>query len=127
MTDPISDAINASISGADPQDVVDAVKSALRDYSGTLSPVDALRLARSVRDNADDRYKELAAQIIASVNGEPGKYPGFTLVDISGRASVNTTVLHDKYPDIYTEVVTWGAPYKSVRLPGKTFGGDSEC
>lgn len=125
MVNPLAAAMTAAVKDASAQEVVDALKEVVRQYGAAMTPVDALRFSRSVRDDVIERYKELSAAIIASVNGEPGSYPGFTVVDISGRASVDTTALHDKYPDAYEDVVTWSAPYKSVRLSGKEYLSDS--
>ncbi|TXH11180.1 MAG: hypothetical protein E6R04_03200 [Spirochaetes bacterium] len=125
MTSPISAALAAVVKDAPAREVAEAIKDIVRQYGAAMTPVDALRFSREIRDGAVERYKELSAAIIASVNGEPGSYPGFMVVDISGRASVNTTALHDKYPDAYEDVVTWSAPYKSVRLSGSDYLTDS--
>lgn len=104
----------------DPEQVVSVLAESLREYSSSLTPIQALKFARMVRDASKSRSDEISGALIASVNGEAGKYPGFTVVDVAGRASVDTVSLADQFPEAYEATVSWGTPYKTVRITGIT-------
>jgi hypothetical protein len=99
-----------------PEQAVAVMSESLREYSASMTPLQALKFARMVRDSAKQRSDEISGALVASVNGEAGKYPGFTVVDVAGRASVDTVSLADQFPEAYAATVSWGAPYKTVRL-----------
>lgn len=124
MTEPLTQeeaktAILKAVKGMVPADAAAALAEAVTVQSSLMKPSEALKFARAVGGKVEKRTKDISAAIIASVNGIAGAYAGFVVVDVDGRASVDTTTLKEKYPSVYDEVVSWGASYKLVRsTPG---------
>lgn len=108
--------IGKTLKDQEPTVAIAALAESVRKFSTTLSPSDALRFCRAMNSAIKKRSDEVSAAILASVNGVPGKYPGFTIIDQAGRASVDTALMAEKYPDAFAECVTWGSPYKTVAL-----------
>lgn len=120
MTSPKSveaakEAVHAALKGLDLSDAASVLSEAVTFHSTLMKPAEALKFTRAVGGKVEKRTKDISAAIIASVNGIAGAYKGFTVVDVDGRASVDTTTLKEKYPSVYDEVVSWGASYKLVR------------
>lgn len=98
-------------------EAIKAIVDAIRDLASSQdSPINSFIVFQGLRDELQSLYTDTSAEIIASVNGEKGKYDGFTIVDNEGRASVDLKQLHDQYPDIYSDLVKWGAPFKTIRV-----------
>lgn len=112
------DKIATALRGLDDEQVAEVMAGVLRKHSESLTPIQSLKFARMVRDAAKQRTDEISGALIASVDGEAGKYQGFTVVDVAGRSSIDTAVLLDQFPEAYEAAVSWGAPFKTVRLTG---------
>lgn len=108
--------IGKALNSHEPTVVIAALTEAVRNFSATLPPAESLRFCRAMNASIKTRSDELSAAILASVNGVPGKYPGFTIISQSGRASVDTEKMSEKYPDAFADCVTWGSPYTTVAL-----------
>ena len=108
--------IGKQLASLDSTDAIAALAETVRKFSVKLSPSDGLRFVRALSSALKKRGDEISSAILASVNGVPGKYPGFTIVDQAGRASVDTALMAEKYPAAFRECVTWGAPFKTVAL-----------
>lgn len=98
------------------EESVNKVTALISDMTRTMKPYEALRFARALKSRVEKQSDSFSAAIIASVNGVAGDYGNFTVTDVSGRASVNTQLLHDQFPEAYDASVTWGLPYKTVRF-----------
>lgn len=113
----VSAAIGRALSDQEPAVAVAALAEAVRKFSATLSPAESLRFCRAMNAAIKSRADEVSAAILASVNNVPGKYPGFTIISQSGRASVDTVRLAEEYPEAFEKCVTWGTPFMTVALP----------
>lgn len=115
----LGDNISALLDGANVHDAIEALADAARTLASHQDkPINGFIVYQALRDELQSQYTDTSAEIIAAVNGEAGKYDGYTVTDQSGRASVDFKKLSE-YPDIYNEVVKWGAPFKTVRVSGK--------
>lgn len=122
----MTDTIAKALEGLSAEDAAQALTDALQAVSAKLEPVKGLQLSRAVKDAAEKRSGEISAALVASVNGVPGKYRDFTVVDVAGRASVDTRALADQFPDAYNAVVSWGKPYTTVRINKAAPSGDDD-
>lgn len=105
------------LNDADFADVVRSLGEAIKLAGARQSaPLSTFLLFKSVRDKAQALYEETSAAMIASVNGESGSHGSFTVVDNSGRASANLKLLKENHPEVYEEIVSWGSPFKSIRI-----------
>lgn len=96
--------------------VIGILETALKEHTKTKTSVETLRFYRDMSKSMEEGKSTVSAAIISSVGMIAGAYNGFTVVDCSGRVSVDTPTLHEKFPDAYDAVVKWGKPYQTVRL-----------
>lgn len=95
---------------------VSILEAAIKEHTKAKAPVESLRFYRMMNSAMDRENKNVSSAIIASVGMVAGAYNGFTVVDCSGRASIDTEILHKQFQQAYDACVKWGKPYQTVRI-----------
>ncbi|CPW92175.1 hypothetical protein [Mycobacteroides abscessus] len=72
------------------------------------------QILSSVKSKCERTLKAVRTTLLTAVTNSPGVYDGFTVTSKSGARSLNYDHLHERYPDVYAELVTVGAASLSV-------------
>lgn len=76
------------------------------------------RMLSMLKGNCERTLKAVRGVLLDSVDEEPGSYDGFVIFSGAGKRAIDYDKLHQRYPAIYSELVSIGTPSLSVKYTG---------